>query len=234
MSDISLLGIGLYTVTEAATLLRVDARKLRRWLEEPGSSPQPNQPTTSSLLARDLVSLEGEPLLTFTDLLELHMIALFRSEGVSLQTIRAAAGKAKSLFDTNHPFIVRRFETDGRHVFATLAEEGVEGLTEQQMLTDLNLSQMVIASVARPFFRNLEFAGDEPVRYWPMNKEGRVVLDPQRAFGKPIDARSGVPTAALYAMARGGEPLQSVADWYEIEVAAVEAAVAFEHSLKAA
>lgn len=38
----------------------------------------------------------------------------------------------------------------------------------------------------------------------------------------------------LYAVARGGETLQGGADWYEIEVEAVESAVAFEHSLKAA
>ncbi len=234
MSNTSLLGIGLYTVGEAAALLRVDPRKLRRWTEEPVSGSQLNRTTTSPLLARDLVLLEGEPLLTFADLLELHMIALFRSEGVSLQTIRAAADKAKRLFDTNHPFIVKQFETDGRHVFVTLLEEGVEGLTEQQMLADLNLSQMIIGSIARSFFRNLEFATDEPIRYWPMSREGRIVLDPERSFGKPIEARSGIPTAALYAMARGGETLQGVADWYEIEVEAVEAAVAFEHSLKAA
>ena len=100
------------------------------------------------------------------------------------------------------------------------------------MIADLTLSQMVISSIARPFFRRIEFQDSEPIRYWPMDRNGRVVLDPQRAFGKPIDARSGVPTAALYAMARSGETLQSVADWYEIEVEAVEAAVNFEHSGK--
>ena len=232
MSNTSLLGIGLYTVIEAARLLRIDVRKLRRWTEE--GLPAHDKPMSTPIVRRDLTSLEAEPLLTFTDLLELHMIALFRSEGVSLQTVRAAANKARDLLDTNHPFVVQRFETDGRHIFATLAEEGVRGVTGQKMLADLNLSQMVIGSIARPFFRNLEYVGDEPMRYWPMSREGRVILDPQRSFGKPIVARSGVPTDALYAMARGGETLQGVADWYEIEVEAVEAAVAFEHSLKAA
>lgn len=234
MIHTSLLGIGLYTMPEAARLLRVDSRTLRRWAEGYSQVSQMSRRAATPVIQRDLVSLEGEALLTFTDLLELYMVAMFRSENIRLQTIRAAADKAARLFDTNHPFVVKQFETDGRHIFATLEEEGIEGLTQQQMIADLNLSQMVIASIVRPFFRRIEFQGIEPIRYWPMDREGRVVLDPQRAFGKPIDARSGVPTAALYAMARNGEPFQSVADWYEIDVAAVEAAVNFEHSLKAA
>lgn len=234
MINTALLGIGLYTMTEAARLLRVDPRTLQWWAEGYSPVSQAGRRASEPVIQRDLVALEGEPLLTFTDLLELHMVALFRRENVSLQTIRAAADKAAQLFNTRHPFVVKQFETDGRHIFATLEDEGIAGRTQQQMITDLNLSQMVISSIARLFFLNIEYQDFEPIRYWPMGRDGRVVLDPQRSFGKPIDARSGVPTAALYTMARSGESLQSVADWYEIEVEAVEAAVNFEHSLKAA
>ena len=94
MTNASLLGIGLYTMSEAARLLRIDPRTLGRWAAGYAQASQMGRRTADPVIQRDLKSLSGESLLTFTDLLELHMVALFRSENVSLQTIRAAADKA--------------------------------------------------------------------------------------------------------------------------------------------
>jgi uncharacterized protein (DUF433 family) len=66
--------------------------------------------------------------------------------------------------------------------------------------------------------------------------KGRVVLDPERSFGKPIDAEAGVPTRALCdaALAGGGQSPAVVAEWFGVPLEAVQAAVAFEGSLLAA
>ncbi|HZP82280.1 MAG TPA: DUF433 domain-containing protein [Chthonomonadaceae bacterium] len=229
-----LLGVGLYTLPEAARLLQISPTKLRRWAEGYPFVSSGQRRTAEPIIRRDLQALDGEPVLTFNDLLELYMIKLFRDAGVSLQTIRAAAEQAARMYRTNHPFAIKRFETDGKRIFATLQEQGVEGVAKPTLLQDLNLSQMVMDSIARPFFRRIEYREFEPLRYWPNGKDGHIVLDPQRAFGKPIDARSGVPTAVLYEMARGGEPVENIARWYDMDVEAVEEAVAYEVTLKAA
>ena len=229
-----LLGVGLYTLPEAARLLYVSAQKLRRWAEGYPFVSGGERRTAEPIIRRDLQSLDGEPILTFDDLLELYMIKLFRDAGVSLQTIRAAAEQAARIYHNNHPFAIKPFETDGKRIFAALHEQGVAGVARPTLLQDLNLSQMVMDSIARPFFRKIEYHDFEPLRYWPNGLTGHIVLDPKRAFGKPIDARSGVPTAVLYEMARGGESAIGIARWYRVAIEAVEAAVTYEATLKAA
>ncbi len=230
----SLLGIGLYTIPQAARLLRLHPARLRRWAEGYPFVSNGTRRASEPLIRRDLREMEGEPVLTFKDLLELHMIGLFRSEGVSMQTIRAAADSAAKLYDTNHPFVIQRFETDGKNILATLQEKGVAGVRASALLQDLIRSQMVMDSIARPFFRQIEYRDFEPLRWFPNGKEGAIVLDPRRAFGKPIDVKSGVPTEVLYAMARGGEKTEKVAEWYNVEIETVREAVRYEHMLKAA
>ncbi|MCW3094832.1 MAG: hypothetical protein JWL77_450, partial [Chthonomonadaceae bacterium] len=140
----TLLGIGLYTLSEAARILQVSPQKLRRWAEGYPFVSNGERRTTEPIIRRDLHALDGEPVLTFHDLLELYMIKLFRDAGVSLQTIRAATEQAATLYHTNHPFAIKRFETDGKRIFATLQEQGVEGIAAPTLLQDLNLSQMVM------------------------------------------------------------------------------------------
>ena len=228
-----LLNVGLYSVSEAARLVHMNTRTLRRWATGTATS-QSDLNASVPILRRDLPELEGEPVLTFNDLLELYMVKLFRDAGVSLQTIRAAAERAAVLYATNHPFAIKQFETDGMSIFATLQEHGVEGVQRPVLLQDLNLTQMVMENIARKFFKKIEYQDFEPLRYWPNGRDNHVVLDPARSFGKPIDAKTGVATSVLYAMARGGRSAQNIADWYGVDVEAVEEAVNFEHSLKAA
>jgi uncharacterized protein (DUF433 family) len=67
-----------------------------------------------------------------------------------------------------------------------------------------------------------------------MGREHGVVLDPRRSYGKPMDSESGVPTDVLFHMVEAGESPEIVADWYQVKVRAVEAAVEFEQRLRAA
>ena len=230
----SLLGVGLYTIPQAARLLRLSSQKLRRWADGYLFLSDGARRRSEPLIHRDLQEREDEVILTFQDLLELHMVRFFRSEGVSIQTIRKAAEQATLLYKTTHPFTVKGFETDGKSIFATLEEQGVEGISKAELLQDLIRSQMVMESIARPFFRQIEFEEMEPSRWFPNGKGGGIVIDPQRSFGKPIEKVSGIPTETLYNMARGGEKIENIAHWYKIDVETVHEAVRYENSLLAA
>lgn len=78
MSD--LLGIGLYSPRSAAYFLRMSVRKLRRWMY--GTKPV----ITPQLHERD--HLSGEPLVTFSDLVQALIIGRLREQGVSMGDIR--------------------------------------------------------------------------------------------------------------------------------------------------
>ena len=69
------------------------------------------------------------------------------------------------------------------------------------------------------------------MKYWPMFKKGRVVLDPSRNFGEPIDFETGVPTSILNDAVALGQDMRKVASWYGVPLTAVQKAVEFEKSL---
>jgi uncharacterized protein (DUF433 family) len=225
------VGVGLYSFPEAARIIGVNAAKLRRWVGQYRRKAPGADHLSKPVIARYFQ--DGQHVLTFLELVELLFVRLFREEGVRMPVIRRAAEEAARRFDTPYPFAVKRFDTDGDRIFSTLQEEP----REERVVTELGKKQLVFDTVVRPFFRKLEYrdSGDA-LRYWPMDREGRVVLDPQRSFGKPIDAETGVPTRALYdaVLAGGGQSPEVVAEWFGVPLEAVQAAVAFEASLQAA
>jgi uncharacterized protein (DUF433 family) len=169
--------------------------------------------------------------MTFLELVELLFVRLFREQGVSMQTIRAAAAVAASRFKTPYPFAVKRFDTDGKRIFATLITEPVD----REIIEELPKGQLVFEEFVRPLFRRIDYRGKaEALRYWPLGHEGRVVIDPAREFGKPIDAETGVPTYALFRSVAAGDSRETVANWYRVPVQAVESAVKYERLLRAA
>jgi uncharacterized protein (DUF433 family) len=211
------VGSGLYSIPEAARLTGVRVNRIREWLK-------PDRPLFPRFYAAD------DRAVSFLELMELQFVKLFRSEGVSLLTIRRAANVAARKFETDYPFAVKRFDTDGSTIFATLLSEQ-EGDTKVE---DLEHGQYVFNQVVRPFFRKLEYHGVQvALRFWPLDMDSRVVLDPARKFGRPIDAETGVETAVLYGavQADGGQSHKAVADWYAVPLKAVDDAVRFEKSL---
>ncbi|MBC8352587.1 MAG: DUF433 domain-containing protein [Planctomycetes bacterium] len=172
----------------------------------------------------------SEDTVSFLELMELLFIRQFRHEEVSLQTIRTAAVVASRKFKTDYPFAVKKFDTDGKTIFGTLVKQVKDG--EQEVIEDLQHGQYVFKQIVKPFFRKLEYGEQEALRYWPLFKKGRVVLDPERQFGQPIDAVTGVPTQALSdaVCAGDGQDVAAVAKWFDVPPRAVEQAILFEQS----
>lgn len=237
MKTQTLLGTGLYSLPEAARYLRVPAITLRRWTEGYTFTSGTRQKRhSSSVLPGQPFIVDGETVITFADLIELQFVQLFRKHGVSMAVIRAAAARAAQMFETDHPFNVHRFQTDGRRIFAEIDPSRIEEVPRERIVQDMTLGQTVIGPIAQIYFRKLDYDNDKVSRWWPIGKDSRVVLDPERNFGKPTDAASSVPLHPLYRMVRTGESIEAVAHWYDVDVEAVEAALQFEsdYLLKAA
>jgi len=215
-----LLGVGLYSLADAARLSGANRETVRRWLDEGG------------VVHRSFPKADG--LLTFRELMEIHFVHIFRGAGIPFETIHRTAKVAAEKFGTPYPFTVKRFDTDGRTIFATMISQ----TTDKVVIQDLHKGQLVFHAIMRPFFRKLDYGvdGESVLRFWPRHKRGRVLIDPRRRFGQPIDAETGVPTSAIYDvhMAGSGQKPAIVAWWLGIPIAAVNAAIAFEKSLRAA
>lgn len=229
----SLLGVGVYTVPEAARLTGVAAPRIRRWVTGYTFKADTAARSSAPVWARQIKSSSGELILSFRDLLEVRFVDAFRRHGVSWKTIRRAAERAAEIVEDSHPFSTRRFKTDGRSIFADIVQE-----TGEESLLDLAKSQYELKSIVEPFlFQGLEFAeiGGAPVRWWPLGLDRRVVIDPERAFGQPIVTPESVPTSILAKAVRAEQgSIDAVARWYLVHPKSVSDAVEFENRLATA
>ena len=229
MSVEDLLGIGLYSVPEAARISKVPSQAIRRWVRgyyfplKDGTTR-----TMPPLWQRDI----GDPdaiTLTFRDLLEVRLVSAFRNAGVTWPVIRRAAVVASEVFETTHPFCTRQLVTDGQLIFAESREQ-----EKGQSLLDLFTDQYAFRAVVEPFLVNLEFDEKVALRWWPLGENRQVVLDPERGLGRPLANNSGVPTEVLASGYRIEGSYRRVAHWYGIEVRDVKDAVEYETEYLAA
>ncbi len=224
-----LIGKGLYSPAEAARLIRTPARKVRRWLYgvDDGSHgiKRHLNPLTDAVF-----SLKTGEYLTFEGLIELLAIRAFRDAGVSMPMIRRVHENAKARYRSDHPFALRRFFTDGKHIFSETVEEFREDGIDK--LEELSRSQLAFERVIGPSLTDIDFTDGRAARYWPKGHGVDVVFDSRRQFGKPIDPASGVPTSALaQAFAAEHNNVRAVARWYGVSPKAVKDAVRFESEI---
>lgn len=189
------LGIGIYSFADAARFLDAPARELRRWAHGYSYTGPDGQSRRSPALltAPQLEATEFDGI-GFRDLLELRFVKVFRGHGLSMQAIRRAAENARDLFHSSHPFTCKRFQTDGRSIFATVHEE-----TGDETLVDIIKRQHVFAKIVEPsLYAGIDFDDQQgALRWFPIPNSRKIVLDPERSFGQPVIAGTGVPTAAI-------------------------------------
>jgi uncharacterized protein (DUF433 family)/DNA-binding transcriptional MerR regulator len=229
-AETTAIGIGSYTVPEAARLLRIPRRNVQRWLagyayrsREGGIVEQ------GPLWHAQFPAHDDHIELGFRDLIELRFISAFISEGLSLLVIRRCLDHAREVVQDEHPFSTRRFKTDGRTIFLKTLRDAAA-----PELLDLKRRQYVIHDVIERTFRDLDVEDDIVVRWRPFEGKPSIVLDPTRAFGQPIATKYGIPTLVLFEAAKAEGSPERAAEVFETSVSAVRDAVRFEQSLRKA
>ncbi|KTB55504.1 MerR family transcriptional regulator [Pseudomonas sp. MAFF 301514] len=221
VSPSPLVGVGLYTPSEASLYTGIPAADIRRWLFGYSS----NGIQHPGLWQSELMDV-NEYILSFHDLLEIRFVHAFRQHGVSLQAIRNASRQASELFGQAYPFTCKRFQTDGRSIFATVLDE-----TGDETLLDLIKKQYAFKHVISPsLYEGIDYTGKGSAQRWyPVKRSKIVVLDPARNFGKPVLTGAGIDTATLFnAYEAEGNDTKRIALLYEIPPSAVRAAIEFE------
>lgn len=230
-------GTGIYTPADAATLLHERPDTVRRWAfgyrRVRGSRPVAHPP----LIHTDLPELEGQRALTFVELIELLYIRAFERAGVPWRLIKEAANVAARMYSTDHPFALRQLYIDPHSVYGAVQEpDGSESLVQL-----VGHGQHAMSQLVKPYLEQIEFGADNVARrWWPMGKDGGVVVDPLFAFGAPIVEGVGIRTRTLAGTyeaelpAYGEGAADRVAWTYEISPRDVHTALAFERWLKTA
>src|SRR3990167_335555 len=225
-----LVGIGLYTFGEASRLTNIPAREISRWLVGSVGSNKGEKTYYEPLWESEL-NKEKVRGISFHDLLELRFVKHFREVGVSLQTIRIASTHARELFGSSYPFTSRKFKTDGKTIFCEALEESGEA-----SLLNLKKRQYALEKIVSPsLYASIEFSEDETaLRWFPLQNSKKIVIDPQRAFGKPVLTSEGLRTDILFeAYLAEGKDKKKVSRLFDVPVKAVELAIQFEERMVA-
>ncbi len=217
--------LGIYSVPDATLITGVRPRQIRGWLQ--GYSQHQGKSAAPPILHPQHELRDGELALGFLDLLEVAFLGRIsqaaepRGRSLSWKALRTAADTARRVLQSDHPFAVRRLHTDGRGIFLEAQQE-----TGDPALYDLVSDNFAIYDVlADSFIATVEYDGDQPRRWTPDERFPRIQIDPHRAFGRPIETRSGAPAEALFDAWRAEQGnAEKVAAWYGTDRDGVEQA----------
>jgi uncharacterized protein (DUF433 family) len=218
---------GAYGPTEAARIVDIRTKRLRRWLDGERSQRTGESSLSVRPLIRDSEQRDARLTLSFMDLVETLFVKGFLDAGVRMKVIRVVHEEARHEFSTRHPFAVKRFEHDGRTIIERVKRE------TDEVLVDRYTTNALIDAVMLPLVQKLEYHAitAEARRYFPLGADRPVVLDPRRSFGEPTTARRGVPTRVIFGAYKAGDSVQALARWYNVDRDEVEAAIEYEQAL---
>ena len=222
------LGRGIYTVPEAARMVRIPSARLRRWFRGYKFAHAGSPREMPVVIRGELPIIGGSLALSFLDLQEARCVQEFRARRVGWPALRRAHAKACTLLGTGHPFSTGQFVSAGREIMWESARR-----EKDPILLELSKDQFSFDRVLKGYLQPLKFAENHPVLWYPLDDSERVVIDPKRSFGAPIVTPRGVPTAILARAVRAEESVSLVAEWYAVDIPCVEDAVRYEQLLAA-
>lgn len=185
--------VPLYSIPECARYLGLPVSTVRSWIATPGSDHASD--------SRPLVKPAGsDPTsLSFTNLVELHVLALLRRERkASLREVRKKVDGLKRSGKTQAPLA-------SRELLDLSGDQRVEldhdGLPHRYF----------------PFTRG--YGKDDPKM---------IVINPNVRFGRPVIDGSGVSTSAIARFSKGGETVTELAGEYRLRPEQITEAIRYE------
>ena len=221
----------VYQMNEAARLLGLPDKTLRRWIDGDRRFDRVVEP-----LIRPLTT--GDTDVTWGEFVEAGLLAQYRVRRLPLEKLRPLIAGLREELGTPYPLAEGRpLHSDGRELLWRVQKQ--QGIDADLFLVVNTVStgyQLALSEVATHFASRVEF---EPprigvvTRWYPGKLNGRrIVLDPRVAFGIPTI--SGVRTEVIAEFAAAGESIaviQASYASYGLTVSDVEEAIRFESSL---
>ena len=217
-----------YSIADAAHYLRMPAATVRSWaLGRPYDVAKGTRRWQA--LIEPAQAEPPPPLLSFLNLVELHVLrAMRRDHELKVPVIRSALEYVTQRLGVQRPLVHVEFQTDGVHLFVERLGELVsvsqggqrtlEGVLKDH-LARIERDERGLAQRLFPFVRDPSRLDD------PMN----VMIDPRFAFGRPALRESGITTRAILERWMAGESPAELARDYGRTVAEIDDAVRAEY-----
>src|SRR5712671_6452115 len=111
--EASEIGIGFYTVPEAARLLKMPSEKIRRWLRGYTYRKNGKAVDLPPLWHPQLPAADAHIELGFRDLIELRAVNSFLDAGLRPVAVRDCQEHARECASDERPFSTQQFQADG-------------------------------------------------------------------------------------------------------------------------
>jgi len=219
---------GAYTLPDAAKLLNLTIPRLRTWVV--GRTVPDRIVGRKKVYPAGNVKSHGtarDRHFSFYTLVELFTLAHLRGLGVSLRVLKQARNELAEREKTDHPFALEGILTDRKKLLYDLGEEA---------LLELGAGgQTSFEKILEPFCVRLDFDAKTRMasRYHPIGKDKPIVVDPARAFGRPIIVGTSIATESVAALIRGGETVEDVASDFGLAPEIISEAWGFENRMTA-
>lgn len=216
----------MFTIGEAARLLRVPDSTLRWWLEggarrgkvyPPVIRPEPTGSTT----------------VTWGEFVESGLLRQYRRiHDVPLSALRAFIDQAREQFDVAYPLAHHRpYVGSGPQLVLEL--QAAVGLEAEYCLVAVANDQLLLTGPAEAFVTRVEWNDDLPTAWRPHDDPASPVrMEPLRRFGRP--SVHGVSTDVIWEQLESGADFDEIADTFALEPDDVRWAHAYETSVRAA
>jgi len=205
----SRLSVPTYQVSDAARYADISTSSIRNWQKLAAIAPR-----------------EHGDLLSYLQLIEIAVIAAMRKTGVPFSAIREAKNYLSRTLNSDHPFALHCFKTDGKKILMDLSEFDVR---EKEKLIDISHNgQLGWNSILKDKLQEFEYHKETGIvqRWHIQGPHSPIVIDPQISFGAP--AVKGIPTWSIKARLDAGESIAEIADDFSIETSDVSQALRFE------
>jgi uncharacterized protein (DUF433 family) len=215
----NVLGNGIYTLSEAASLVGVSPNQARAWF-----AGWPKSQSKGVLKPTDYTAIMRPDLVSFLDLVDVLVVGQLRLVGASMPSIRKAYRAISKKLDSPHPFGRKELYADSNgKLFIYAAEE-----TGDDILAEIVTGQAAFPTILLKYLKRIDY---DPQTHFArrLNIGKNVVLDAKRRYGKPIVKSAGMATKLLAgAYFSNKKDADAVADWYGVTSIEVMDAVAFE------
>jgi uncharacterized protein (DUF433 family) len=214
--------IAAYTLPQASHFTRVAQSTLRSWFMGSRAGDRVYKPVLTPAVAQ-----KGRVRLSFVNVVEANMLAsLRRIHDVKLPKIRTAVRKLQELLEQEHPLASARLIAHQSEIFVdVLGELKIVSSDETDALkqeVDLRAARVVYhhdyASYARTFFPLL---GRREIQETPK----AIEITPDRAFGRPVIANTGIPAQEVIERFHAGDPIETLVTDFELTAGQVEEAI---------
>lgn len=200
----TLLGAGIYDLTEAARLVGRAADTIARWVRGPEALHQ----------------VRDSKILNFLDLISLLVISELVQRRVPKPEIRGGGEFLSRRLSTDYPFAHKDIATAGAAWFGKFGDWGGDWVDVGKG------GQLAFQQTIRDYLKPVLYGEDDLASVW--KPRPRILINPEVQAGAPCIEGTRVPTRVIAELAKTPEDYPQVASDYRLTVDDVQSAVEYE------